>query len=63
MATHSSILVWRILQTGEHSGLQSMVSQSDTTEQLSFHFREEKVPGKDAQPGLHSEPGVNSKWD
>ena len=33
MATHSSILVWRISWTGEPSGLQSMRSQeSDTTE-------------------------------
>ena len=33
MATHSSILVWRISWTEEPSGLQSMRSQeSDTTE-------------------------------
>ena len=32
MATHSSILAWRILQTEEPGGLQSMGSQSQTTE-------------------------------
>ena len=30
MATHSSILAWRISQTEEHGGLQSMGSQSQT---------------------------------
>ena len=35
MATHSSMLVWEIPWTEEPGGLQSMVSQSDTTEQLS----------------------------
>ena len=35
MATHSSILVWKIPWTEEPGGLQSMGSQeSDTTEQL-----------------------------
>ena len=41
MATHSSILVWRILWTEEPGGLQSVGSQElDTTEQLTFslHF-------------------------
>ena len=32
MATHSSILAWRILCTEEPGGLQSMGLQSDTTE-------------------------------
>ena len=32
MATHSSILAWRIPWTEEPGGLQSMGSQSDTTE-------------------------------
>ena len=37
IATHSSILAWRILWTEEPGGLQSMESQSQT--QLSdFHF-------------------------
>ena len=39
MATHSSILAWRTLWTEESGGLQSVESQSDTTEQLTlFHF-------------------------
>ena len=36
MATHSSILAWRIPWTEEPGGLQS--TGSDTTEQLHFHF-------------------------
>ena len=32
MATHSSILAWRITWTEEPGGLQSVGSQSDTTE-------------------------------
>ena len=36
MATHSSILAWRIPQTEEPGGLQS--TGSDTTERLHFHF-------------------------
>ena len=36
MATHSSILCWRILWTEEPGGLQSMGSQSQT--QLSMHM-------------------------
>ena len=39
MATHSSILAWRIPWTEELSGLQSMGrKESDTTERLDFHF-------------------------
>ena len=40
MATHSSILAWRIPWTEEPGGLQSSGSQkeSDTTERLHFHF-------------------------
>ena len=38
MATHSSILAWRIPWTEEPGRLQSMGSQeSDTTERLSTH--------------------------
>ena len=44
MATHSSILVWRIPRTEERGGLQSMGGkESDTTEQLRFHFSELNV--------------------
>ena len=39
MATQSSILVWRIPWTEEPGGLQSMGSESDTTERLHFHFQ------------------------
>ena len=35
MATHSSILAWRIPQTEETCGLQSMGHESDTMEHLS----------------------------
>ena len=39
MPTHSSVLAWRIPGTGEPGGLRSMGSlESDTTEQLHFHF-------------------------
>ena len=39
MATHSGILAWRIPQTEEPGGLQSMGSgkESDTTERLNTH--------------------------
>ena len=36
MATHSSVLVWRIPWTEESGGLPSMESQLDTTERLTF---------------------------
>ena len=32
MATHSSVLAWRVPGTGEPGGLQSLGSQSDMTE-------------------------------
>ena len=39
MATHSSILVWRIPWMEELGGLQSTGrKESDTTERLHFHF-------------------------
>ena len=38
MATHSSILAWRIPWTEKPGGLQSTGSQSDMTERLHFHF-------------------------
>ena len=39
MATHSSILAWKIPWTKEPDRLQSMGSlESDTTERLHFHF-------------------------
>ena len=48
MATHSSILAWRIPWREEPSRLQSTGSQeSDTTELLHFHFnfRYEEMEG------------------
>ena len=42
MATHSSILAWRVPWTEELAGLQSTGrKESDTTEQLHFHFYHE----------------------
>ena len=39
MATHSSILAWRIPWREEPGGLQSMGrKESEMTEQLNFHF-------------------------
>ena len=38
MATHSSILAWRIPWTEEPGRLQSTGKESDMTEQLHFHF-------------------------
>ena len=39
MATHSSILVWKIPWTEELGGLQSTgLKESDMTERLHFHF-------------------------
>ena len=39
MATHSSILAWRILWTEELGGLQpTSRKELDTTERLHFHF-------------------------
>ena len=44
MATHISILPWRIPWTEEPGGPQSMKSQElDTTEQLRFHFTIQKM--------------------
>ena len=40
MAIHSSTIAWKIPQTEEPGGLQSMGSkESDTTERLHFHFQ------------------------
>ena len=42
MATHSSILAWRISWTGEPGGLQTMGSQKVGHKQLSTQHREDK---------------------
>ena len=45
MATHSSILAWRISWTEEPGGLQSMGSQElDTTERLHHHHHSMDEP-------------------
>ena len=44
MATHSSILAWKILWTEDPGGLESMGSQkSNTTEQLSMQTHHSNV--------------------
>ena len=44
MATHSSILAWRIPWTVEFGGLQSTgLKESDTTKRLHFHFQEKFI--------------------
>ena len=44
MATHSSILAWRIPWTEELGGLQSTgCKESDMTERLHFHFEKKKI--------------------
>ena len=44
MATHSSILAWRIPWTEEHGRLQSMgLKESDTTEPLHFRIMDVSV--------------------
>ena len=55
MATHSSILAWRIPWTEELGGLQSTGrKESDTTERLHFHFHCHITP-----LGLISAPFIN----
>ena len=50
MATHSSIVAWRIPRTEELGGVQSTGrKESDTTEQLRFHFH--YVAAKKLQQG------------
>ena len=49
MATHSSILAWRISWTEKPSGLQSMVSkESDTTKRLTLPVTAEGLAGDTA---------------
>ena len=44
MATHSTILAWKISWTGEPGGLQSM--ESDTTERLILSLSAYNLPNK-----------------
>ena len=62
MATHSSILAWRILWTEELGGLQSTGRKElDTTERLHFHFHfsmlSEPERFSSSQPGLIVDKG------
>ena len=43
MATHSSILAWRIPWTEEPGGLQSMGSQSDVTKRLTLSLYDKGI--------------------
>ena len=49
MATHSSILAWRIPWIEEPGRLQSMGSQRVTTEQLQYNKRERKKENSTGQ--------------
>ena len=60
MATHSSILAWRIPWTEEPGGLQSMGSQeSDTTECAHTYTR---LPDEGLSPRAHSALGGPHCW-
>ena len=62
MATHSSILAWRIPWTEEPGGLHSPRGRKelDTTERLHFHFHQEVEP---PSPPLESGCGQwSSLW-
>ena len=66
MATHSSVLAWRMPGTGKPGGLQSMgLLESDTTECFHFHALEKemaahssvlawRIPGTGKPDGLPS---------
>ena len=50
MATHSSILAWRIPWTEEPGGLQSMGSQKSQmrfSNTFTFHFHQDDLPSQD----------------
>ena len=58
MATHSSILAWRIPWMEEPGGLQSMGSQElDTTERLNHHHHQYVCPT--AEPGYGKGPATH----
>ena len=53
MATHSSVLAWRIPWTEELGGQQSMGhKESDTTERFHFHFHFRKAVSPKHIPAL-----------
>ena len=66
MATHSSVLAWRISGTVEPSGLQSMgLLRLDTTERLHFHFSLSCIGegnGNALQCSCLENPGDGEAW-
>jgi len=59
MATHSSVLAWRIPRTEEPGGLQSMgLQESDTTERLSTHPAQYWSGFSFPSPGDLPDPGI-----
>ena len=66
MATHSSILAWRIPWTEEPGGLQSIgLQESDTTEWLHFHFSLSCIGegnGNPLQCSCLENPGDRGAW-
>ena len=59
MATHSSILAWRILWTEEPGGLPFIgLQESDTTEQLSLSLS----PFPEESPNVGWWPGESQGW-
>ena len=62
MATHSSILAWRIPGMGEPGGLPSMGSLEDTTERLHFHFSLSCIGEGKWQPTPVFLPGESQGW-
>ena len=54
MATHSSTLAWRIPGMGEPGGLHHGIAESDTTEQLHFHFSLSCIGEETGKPLQHS---------
>ena len=63
MATHSSVLAWRIPGTGEPAGLPSMESQSRThLKRLSSSSSSNKVPSKSEILWLALDPVIES-WE
>ena len=53
MATHSSILAWKIPWTEDPGRLQSMDKESDTTERLHFHFQQAYSKGPLSKPCMN----------
>ena len=61
MATHPSILAWKILWTEESGGLQSTGSQRDTTDELVYKTEAEPQTQR-AELWLPGEEGGGTGW-